>query len=168
MKTPTNPVLLRTARQLTAAEIRHDAEEYQRALDFAGRPVAPANTPASEPGQHEPGAKLDSGKPRVDLVLGDFANALLAVSRVGTHGAEKYTDRGWLSVPNAQERYASAMLRHWMATHSEGVIDPESGLPHLAHAAWNALALCELHYRERYAADDIQILCNPKVQGDLK
>lgn len=36
--------------------------------------------------QHEPGAKLDQGKPRIGLVLNDFAHALVEISKVGTMG----------------------------------------------------------------------------------
>ena len=45
-------------------------------------------------GQHETGSKLDHGKIKADLVLGDFAKALIEVCKVGTFGAEKYTESG--------------------------------------------------------------------------
>lgn len=92
----------------------------------------------------EKGVKLDEGKPRLDLVLGDFADALYSVGEVGTYGANKYTDRGWQTVDNGFERYANAMLRHYLNFRREEIFDPESGLPHLAHMAWNALALLQL------------------------
>lgn len=98
--------------------------------------------------QHAPGAKLDGGKPRVGLVLSGFSRAIGEVSKVGTYGANKYTDRGWESVKSGEERYADAMLRHWLeAVQNDG--DPESGLPHLAHMAWNALAVLELYMRRQ-------------------
>ncbi len=34
------------------------------------------------------GAKVDAGKPRMDLVLGSFADALVEVAKVGTFGAK--------------------------------------------------------------------------------
>lgn len=98
-------------------------------------------------GQHEAGAKLDAGKPNLDLVLGEFSRALVQVGEVGTFGAKKYTPRGWLSVPSAIERYSSAMLRHYFAHRRGEKLDPDTGLPHLAHAAWNALAVLELVQR---------------------
>ena len=55
-------------------------------------------------GIHEAGAKVDAGKLRPHLVLGSFARALMAVTEVGTFGANKYSDRGWLEVPNSIER----------------------------------------------------------------
>jgi len=97
--------------------------------------------------QHLPGAKLDAGKIRVDLVMAGFANALLAVAVVGTHGAEKYSDDGWLSVPDGRRRYADARMRHYLARKTGGEMDADSGLLHLAHEAWNVLA--ELEFRLR-------------------
>lgn len=89
---------------------------------------------------NEPGAKLDAGKVRPALVIQGFRRALLAVSEVGTFGAAKYTDDGWKSVTDGRKRYEDALYRHLLA---EGV-DEQSGLPHLAHAAWNLLAMLEL------------------------
>lgn len=107
------------------------------------------NTEATPDGkqQHEAGAKLDAGKLRAQLVLGDFATVLKQVCEVGTFGANKYSAHGWLSVTNAQERYADAMVRHWLAHSSGEIVDADSGLPHLAHMAWNVLALIELRNR---------------------
>ena len=92
----------------------------------------------------EVGYKADENKPRLDLVFGDFANALWEVGQVGTFGANKYTDSGWIEVDNAVERYSSAMLRHYLQYKSGEYNDPESGFSHLAHVAWNALAILEL------------------------
>lgn len=91
-----------------------------------------------------PGAKLDAGKLRANLVLGDFASALEAVCAVGTFGANKYTDHGWLAVDDAETRYSDAFMRHWIRDQQGEAIDPDSGLPHLAHMAWNVLAVLEL------------------------
>lgn len=94
--------------------------------------------------QHAPGAKLDQGKPRTGLVLGAFSRALTEVAQVGTFGAEKYSDNGWLEVENGEQRYRDALFRHLLAPDDT---DPESGLSHLAHAAWNVLAILELEIR---------------------
>lgn len=90
---------------------------------------------------HIPGAKLDANKPNCDLVFGGFADALLAVARVGTFGVAKYTDNGWKQVPNGVNRYRSAAYRHLLASR---FLDEDSSLPHLAHAAWNCLAALQL------------------------
>lgn len=93
---------------------------------------------------HVAGAKDDSGKNRVGLVLGGFSKGLFEMSKVGTFGANKYTANGWKTVPQGIDRYEDAMLRHWLAYKSGETCDPESGLPHLAHCAWNVLAVLTL------------------------
>lgn len=95
---------------------------------------------------HEPGAKLDDGKVWAGL-LADFSLALLEVAKVCTFGAKKYSRGGWQSVPDAPERYKDAQYRHMLAQRHEE-LDKDSGLPHLAHEAWNLLARIELHLRE--------------------
>lgn len=99
--------------------------------------------------QHSPGAKLDFGKNDLDLVLGEFAMALRGVGDVGTYGARKYSPKGWLKVPNGKDRYLSALLRHYFSYREGNECDEESGLNHLAHLAWNALAAYELECRRR-------------------
>lgn len=93
---------------------------------------------------HEPGAKLDAGKNRVGLMVSDFPRALEAVAEVATYGANKYTEHGWVSVPNGIDRYTDAMHRHLLAEARGEKFDAESGLEHAAMAAWNALARLEL------------------------
>lgn len=95
---------------------------------------------------HEPGAKLDAGKIKAG-VLKNFGLALLKVAEVGTFGADKYTRGGWQEVENGQERYEDAKWRHLLKADQEPV-DEESGIDHLAHEAWNALAVLELKLRE--------------------
>lgn len=90
---------------------------------------------------HSPGAKLDDGKPRVGLMLRDFARALTAVAEVTTAGADKYTPSGWRHVPNGVERYEDALGRHQLAVERR---DPDTNLLHAAHRAWNSLAVLEL------------------------
>lgn len=102
---------------------------------------------------HSPGAKADSGKNRLGLVLGQFSRSLQAVGEVGTYGANKYTDNGWVEVPNAESRYRDALLRHYFADAAGEVVDKVedggSGLEHLAHVAWNALAILDLRIRTK-------------------
>ena len=96
---------------------------------------------------HEPGAKLDSGKPLTG-VLHDFALALQSVALVGSYGAAKYSRGGWQQVPDASTRYFDAMWRHLLASRHEE-IDPESGLSHFAAVCWNVLAIEELNQRAK-------------------
>ncbi len=97
---------------------------------------------------NEAGAKLDAGKNRCGLVLFGFALALQEVSKVGTYGANKYTDNGWVEVPDGERRYTDAMLRHLMREATGEERDPDTGLHHAAHAAWNALARLDLALRK--------------------
>lgn len=101
---------------------------------------------------HTPGAKLDANKPDCDLVFSNFSNALLEVAKVGTAGAIKYTDNGWESVPDGIRRYRSAIYRHLL---SSKFLDDDSGMPHMAHAAWNCLAVLELLLRTENNNTDI-------------
>jgi hypothetical protein len=92
-----------------------------------------------------PGAKLDADKPRVGLMLRDFANALMAVAEVTTAGADKYSPSGWLKVPRAAERYDDAKGRHLLEGYAE--TNESLAVTHLAQEAWNALAVLELKLR---------------------
>lgn len=97
---------------------------------------------------NEAGAKLDAGKNRLGLVLFGFSRALQAVGEVGTYGAEKYTDNGWVEVQDGERRYTDAMLRHLMREATGEERDPDTDLRHAAHAAWNALARLDLALRK--------------------
>jgi len=98
---------------------------------------------------HAKGAKLDHGKAQPELIIRGFANALLAVSEVGTAGAIKYSPDGWAYVDNGQERYRNAGFRHTLKRFTDGEYDRDSGQLHLAHEAWNKLAELELFLREQ-------------------
>ena len=101
---------------------------------------------------HAPGAKLDAGKVRPELIFRGFARALYAVAEVATFGANKYTDDGWEKVPDGEKRYRNAGYRHMLARHAGQLYDDQSGLLHAAHEAWNKLAELELMLRTQEAA----------------
>lgn len=91
--------------------------------------------------------KYDADKPRMDLLLSGCPMALEAVSSILTFGAKKYSAHSWQSVERGEERYLAALLRH-LTAHAKGEMnDPESGMPHLAHAACNAMFILELEMR---------------------
>ena len=98
--------------------------------------------------QHSPGAKLDGDKPLTYLMISGFPHALDAVARVTTFGARKYCPNGWREVSDSDSRYMNALARHLIANAIDET-DSESGLPHLAHVAWNALAVLELRMRKK-------------------
>jgi len=94
------------------------------------------------------GIKHDNGKPRPDLIFSAMARALLEVSKVAAMGAAKYDDDNWLIVEDASKRYRDAKGRHLLLSAIEAH-DNESNITHLAHEAWNALAVLELHLRQQ-------------------
>lgn len=107
------------------------------------------------------GKKLDTGKtPLLQGVLAYFPNALAAVGKVSEYGAKKYNldyaDKNWSRVDGGLGRYGDALARHTTRHAAGEAYDPESHLLHVAHAAWNALAVLELVLRE----DDLQELFN--------
>jgi hypothetical protein len=95
-------------------------------------------------GQHDPGAKLDAGKPLPWLCISGFARSLGEVARVTTVGAKKYSPNGWRAVPDGQTRYMDAALRHLLALGRGETVDADTGCLHKAQAAWNLLASLEL------------------------
>ncbi len=98
--------------------------------------------------QHETGAKLDHGKNRLSLVMNGFARSLFVVGQVGTFGANKYTDNGWMDVPDGVKRYTDALYRHLNAEAQGEELDQDSEILHAAHTAWNALARLDLMLRD--------------------
>lgn len=113
-------------------------------LDLARGLVAASRDEADEPIPYrpaEPGRKDDAGKPRLELVP---PKALLAVGAVLGYGAVRYGAENWRRVEHAESRYLGAALRHVLA-HLDGErVDPDSGKPHLAHAACSLLFVLEL------------------------
>lgn len=95
----------------------------------------------------EAGVKFDNGKIRASLIMCSMARALEAVCEIGTFGANKYTDDGWLEVPNGEQRYTDALFRHMFLEAKGSKYDDDSGLRHAAHTAWNALARLDIQLR---------------------
>ena len=99
------------------------------------------------------GKRYDQGKNRLDLL--SFC-ALWQVGAVGTRGSVKYADRNWEG-GMCYSRTLGCALRHifkWAVGHK---YDEESGLHHMAHAAWNIMALLhfEMNYDQYKEFDDI-------------
>ncbi len=84
------------------------------------------------------GRKDDASKPDWSLLP---LKATEEVVKVLTFGAKKYARDNWQVVPDGENRYLSAALRH-LASHQAGErADAESGESHLAHAACCVLFL---------------------------
>lgn len=85
------------------------------------------------------GVKYDGGKVRVGLIP---IYPLWTVAQVYTMGAAKYADNNW-RLGMQWSRVFDATLRHLYSFWNGEDIDPESGLPHPAHAAFGCLTLIE-------------------------
>lgn len=73
-----------------------------------------------------------------------FPRAAKAIADVSDFGYQKYKAwDGWRNVPDGISRYSDALGRHILGENIEGMYDPESGILHAAHAAWNACARLE-------------------------
>jgi len=92
-----------------------------------------------------------AGKSGVDQIP---PAALLAIGDVFSYGEKKYFRGNWLKGNDWHEFLGSA-LRHLLKWADREDVDPESGLPHLSHAAWNILAL--MHYQETGLGNDDRI-----------
>ena len=86
--------------------------------------------------------KYDQGKPQLTLVMRGLVDG---VARVGAFGVEKYGRDNYRSPPGLKvSRLLDAALRHLVAAVNGEIIDPESGLDHLDHAAWEIGAAMEM------------------------
>jgi hypothetical protein len=88
-----------------------------------------------------PGVKFDGEKAKWDLLP---MRAVSSVVDVLTFGARKYAPWNWARVPDQRPRYYAACLRHLVAWWHGERLDPDSGLPHLAHAVCCLLFLLEV------------------------
>lgn len=97
--------------------------------------------------------KADDGKDRFDLLMtkegcagaiADVVKVLSFAVRPKEQGGKGYVPHSWRQVPEGRRRYLSAMYRHLAAIERGEEVDDESGLPHLAHVATNALFLAEI------------------------
>lgn len=96
----------------------------------------------------EQGLRYDAGKTRWDLLPFD---ALHEVAKVSTVGSIKYAPRNW-ERGMAWSKMVACAMRHLFARMTGERLDPETGLPHTAHFAWNALSL--LAYDLRGVGED--------------
>jgi len=93
--------------------------------------------------------KHDQGKPRLELLP---PHAVVELGYVLKFGAEKYGEFNYLK-GTGWSRFAGAALRHIYAWIRGEDNDPESGLPHLAHAAVSCMMIIE-YQRRGIAKDD--------------
>ncbi len=99
------------------------------------------------------GEKKDQGKEEMAYIS---SSLMKWTAKVRTFGAKKYTPDGWKDGFTFR-RSMSALLRHAFAVNEGEDLDPESGLPHLAHLICNAehlLYAWEHLYASRPELDD--------------
>lgn len=98
----------------------------------------------------ETAGRFSEGKTRHDLVA---PWALNEIARVYTYGTIKYDDDNWWKGLRWKKDVFGCILRHIWAWFRGEINDDESGLHHLAHAAWNCMALIE-YERNGIGVDD--------------
>jgi hypothetical protein len=101
---------------------------------------------------HEPttGLHLDEGKSQVDGIDPQF---MLAVGEILEYGAKKYAKYNWTRGIHYTRIYGS-LVRHMLRWYAGEDIDPESGKPHLWHAACNLMFLISYTGQDKYAEFD--------------
>lgn len=104
--------------------------------------------PMKQVQQNNVDMKFDKGKLLAAIPFEDFPDAIKELIRVCTFGAQKYSRSSWKNVLNASVRYNDARARHFIdvnldETNKKGY-DEESEIDHLAHEAWNCLALLQM------------------------
>lgn len=100
------------------------------------------------------GRKDDGGKLRYDLLPPD---ALAELVRVYTVGAANYGPRNW-ERGIMMCRIFAALMRHSWAWFLGEENDPDDGIHHMAHAAWNCMALIVFSKRGMTHLDDRPII----------
>lgn len=96
----------------------------------------------------ETAAKYDTGKARYDLIPPEALEELVAVY---SFGAAKYEQDQWRKGMEWRRVFAAIMRHTWAWMRGEDR-DSESGLPHLAHAAWGCFTL--MSYAKTGAGQD--------------
>lgn len=116
--------------------------------------------PVTTAGQFSPlgpasNQKFDTGKsPIYRGFIKYFPRAIQKVADISQMGKNKYGEwGGWRNVDDAQNRYEDGKCRHMIEEAKGNLTDSESKQLHLAHAAWNAMAVLELYLLEQEGKD---------------
>lgn len=118
----------------------------------------------SEKEEKSGGIKYDEAKPNYSYLP---AFALDEVAKVMTYGAKKYGGFNYLQ-GISYTRLLSASMRHCFAYLRGEDLDPESGLPHWAHLAANALMLGEMTILDKKELDDRFVYPKSLVNNEVK
>lgn len=114
--------------------------------------------------EKEKGLRFNQGKLRYDLLE---PLAIEELVKVFTKGAEKYAPNNWKKGMEWSKVLAS-LKRHIAAFEKGEDIDKETSCYHMAHAAWNALAIVS-YYKIYPQGDDRphEYLNRPKIGLDI-
>ena len=104
----------------------------------------------SQMGQANVAGRFSAGKIRHDLIA---PWALNEVAKVYTYGRQKYDDDNWWKGLKWKRDVFGCILRHVWKWFRGEKFDDESGVHHLAHAAWNCLTLMS-YERHGIGTDD--------------
>jgi hypothetical protein len=110
--------------------------------DLANKSISEASKAEMAAGK---ATKDDWGKPRYSLIP---PHPLKVLAEIYTMGARKYSDDNWLNGMD-WKRVLDAVYRHLEAFKGGEDNDPESGLPHVMHAAWGCFTLCQFMHSHR-------------------
>lgn len=98
----------------------------------------------------ETGGEKGQKTERHDLIVSPFIQEL---AEVCGYGSGKYDDDNWRQGYSWRLSYG-AMQRHLRAFWTGEDVDPESGLSHLAHAAWHCMVLWKYSNAPQYSQFD--------------
>ena len=79
-------------------------------------------------------------------------NIITSIEKVLQFGVEKYGANQWQNVPDAQERFKDALMRHTYSDDGEFIlngIDADSGLKHVYHALCSIMFLMWFELQEK-------------------
>lgn len=136
----------------------YEGDVVQPDYDETGLSLGGLGAPLSEqarPGDEGSAKKLDLCKAPIKQGFDRyFPNAVFAVAMVSEYGHRKYEpgdiySGNCLNLPYGYVRYGDAERRHGVKEDIEGPYDDgDSGLPHLAQKAWNAMMELERAIRD--------------------
>lgn len=130
---------IRRVKRLTPEQISNGYEERYGVLpDTTIKEYKRDKNEESQMGKANRAGRFSAGKIRHDLIA---PWALDELAKVYTYGTQKYDDDNWWKGLKWKRDVFGCILRHvWKWFRGERC-DDESGLHHLAHAAWNCFAL---------------------------
>ncbi len=102
--------------------------------------------------QDNKGLRYDDNKPRYDLIPPEAMDELALLYTIG---AKKYAERNWERGMNWGKVFGSLMRHAWKWMRGQEY-DEETGVHHMIHVAWNAIALY-IYYVRKIGLDDRNI-----------